>query len=256
MEQMEQWPEILKTLAGQMTKSTFDTLLNGTTASVDGDILTVHVKNGYAKDWVEKRLQKPIIRTVAAFTSQTYTIAAQVGGNGNGNGAKPAPLKVEPGQFATELVYTDPRQQTITTSVYAIRFWQPVLTPPVFGLWITLRGFAWDGPGKEVYPSIQLLADICAGGNRHKVIGRAERKDRKAFDGYLKLLQKFQIVSVRTEGRNHERAYFFRVLEHLPILTPVQASWLPDNVEEAHKRWLRRHQLGHEQWKQLTMSRT
>ena len=61
------WPQILASLKGQMPAATFETWLRGSTARLDGEGLTVFVKNGHALDWLEHQLHPVIERTAGQF---------------------------------------------------------------------------------------------------------------------------------------------------------------------------------------------
>lgn len=64
------WGEILVQLRSQLTKATFDTWLKDTRlAARDGDRFTLVVKNGFARDWLEHRLQGVIRRAIAQAAS-------------------------------------------------------------------------------------------------------------------------------------------------------------------------------------------
>ena len=247
---LDEWPEILISLSGQMTKQAFDAHFKESTASINGDDLIIHVKSGFIKDWIENRLTDTVARTVENITGKKYTVTAQVA---EVVAKRKLASKPQPGQFSSEIIYTDPRQKTIATSVYAIRFWMPILTPDVFLTWLTLRAFAWDG-NNEYYPSIETLAMTCSNGNRHALLGRAARKGRPAREGHLYALEKIAFIKIRVEGKGHEKSYYFKVLEELPLLTPIQASWLPPRIEQAHKNWLWSCHLDYEGWKQLALS--
>lgn len=63
------WGEILTQLRSQMTRATFDTWLKGTRlAAREGDCFTIAVPSGFARDWLEHRLQGVIRRTIAQAT--------------------------------------------------------------------------------------------------------------------------------------------------------------------------------------------
>lgn len=72
------WKDALAELKMQMTRATFTTWLQGTTAALDGDTLTVHVRNVHAIDWLENRLHDLIQRTVNALAGRPLTIHYEV----------------------------------------------------------------------------------------------------------------------------------------------------------------------------------
>jgi hypothetical protein len=169
---------------------------------------------------------------------------------GSGAPALPAP---GPGEIAVELVEFDPTKRGfVMTANYAIRFWQPYLGQLPFSLWQTLRSFAFRAD-EDAWPSIQTLADICANGNRHAILGRARRNGRKPIVGALETLENERIVWVLHSGSGRMTRYHFRVLGSLPLLTPGQIQRLTPRLQEAHERFLQRCAIDYEEWKQLTL---
>jgi len=248
------WPEALEQLRGQTTKATFDTWLANTTATADNGSLTVHVKNTYAVDWLQHRLHPTISRAVASAAGRELEVTYQVGG-GPEPGPEPRPRpqpEPGPGEISVELISFDPAHWGhVTTQRYAIIFWQPLLGSFPFGVWGTLRAFAWSIEA-EGWPSIELLADVCTNSNRHRLLGRAERAGRKAQIGALEILSRARIIHVRTQGKGRKTQYYFRVLDHLPLLTPRQMEYLPPALQERHREWLRKCSIDYEEWQQLS----
>jgi hypothetical protein len=72
------WRDALVELEMQMTKSTFAAWLRGTSATLADDILTIHLRNTHAVDWVSNRLHDLIARTVAALAGRPLTIRYEV----------------------------------------------------------------------------------------------------------------------------------------------------------------------------------
>ena len=246
------WPRALETLSGSTTKATFDTWLKGTTATLAGDTLTVHVKNNYAAEWLEGRLDDTIGRAITSATGRELEIRYEVGGGPEPEGPKPrARPEPGPGEISVSLISFDPSHWGhVTTQRYALVFWQPLLGWP-FQVWVTLRTFAWSSEA-EGWPSIQLLADVCTNGNRHRLTGRAEQAERKAQIGALEILAKAKVIHVRTEGKERKTQYFFRVLDNLPLLTPRQAEHLTPALQQRHKEWLWKCSIDYEEWQQLS----
>ena len=103
------WKATLGELELQMTKATFNTWLKDTRLlTCDGDTYVIGVRNDYAKDWLENRLQDTILRTLVAITDRPVLLRFMVGGdelvspvaslNGkhstsNGNGATAYPVE-------------------------------------------------------------------------------------------------------------------------------------------------------------------
>jgi hypothetical protein len=72
------WEAALKDLEEQMSKATFKSWLQTTTAGRDGDTLVVHVKNQAAIDWLSNRLDKVIVNTVARLAGRAIPIRYEV----------------------------------------------------------------------------------------------------------------------------------------------------------------------------------
>ena len=244
------WPAALEALQGQTTKATFDTWLSDTTATLDGDTLTVHVKNTYAVDWLQHRLYKPINHAVNNAAGREIEVRYEVG---SGPEPKPEPRPRPtpgPGEISVELISFNPAHWgNVTTQRYALVFWQPLLGWP-FQVWVTLRAFAWNSEA-EGWPAIQTLADVCANGNRHRLLGRAERAERKAKVGAFEILAKAKVIHIRTSGQGRKKRYFFRVTDNLPLLTPRQVEYLTPTLQERHQRWLWKCSINYEEWQQL-----
>lgn len=233
---MSTWKNIKDDLSYTFTKSTFNTYIAPATATVDGDTLTICFKTQKQREWAENRLAKRIESVAAShgIQSVTYTVKSN------------AP------HFTAETVYTDPTRQFVPVSIYALRFWQPLLGKDAFALWMTLRAFAWDSKTKA-WASIETLADICANGNRHKITGRAASKSRpNPTIGALDTLQKYNFARVNTTGSENDRRYTFRVLADPPLLTPEQAAQLSPRLQQQHRQWLERHRINRAQWELLS----
>jgi hypothetical protein len=255
--------EVLPRLQQQMTRATFETWLAQThqLGEIEAETLTVGVANSFAQDWLENRLYETISRTVANLMGRPLHLKFVV------NGPRPAQMEAAeatplpepgPGQIAVELISFDPTQRGfVMASNYATRFWQPYLDrfaakASPFGLWVTLKSFAYECQ-KETWPSIESLADMCAKGQRYKILGRAERKGGGRIVGALEVLEAQRIVYVKKQGQASKISYRFRVLENLPLLTPRQAETLTPRLQKAHKRFLEQARLDYEEWAQMTL---
>lgn len=74
------WKATLGELELQMTKATFNTWLKDTRLlACDGGEYVVGVKNDYAKDWLENRLQGAILRTLSAMVEEPVSVRFVVG---------------------------------------------------------------------------------------------------------------------------------------------------------------------------------
>lgn len=68
------WRDALDELEMQMTKAVFTAYLHGTTAYLDGDELTVHVRSPYAAAHLAERLHDLVTRTVNARAGRPITV--------------------------------------------------------------------------------------------------------------------------------------------------------------------------------------
>ena len=279
------WAAVLGELKLQMTEATFDTWLRNTTGTVAGDQLTVAVKNGYAKDWLKNRLLTTVERTVARVAGRSLGIVFRVDGETPPPTLTPAPRREGEEEeevseldrdlpadcrFSVELVNFDPTTAGfVMTSNYAWQYWQPYLstierdrgarTRVAWCLWNTLRAFpaAWSNRGRPEWPSIQTLTDmvVCS---RKRITGRAPRGQgenlRQGFPGALEILEAEHIIWLHTSGTSAEMIHYsFRVLDNLPLLTPVQVAKLTLLLQERHAREMARCKLDYDEWEQLTL---
>ncbi len=285
MQPNDLWATALDELQLQMTQATFDTWLHDSTlASLQDNLFTIAVKDCYAKDWLESRLLTTIKRTLArlhqgpvdvAFTiaypegSETMqttstTRAAHAGEIPPGELDRDMPPEC---RYSVELVHFDPREMGhVRISNYAAQYWQPYLhaierdhrcrcTGCSFDLWLTLKSFPahYATRSRPQWPTIQTLADIVTNGNRHKILGRCQRKDRPAVVGAIEILENHRIVWLSSRGAGRQVEYAFRVLDRLPLLTPPQVDRLSPRLQERHKNDLLSCELNLQEWEQLTL---
>jgi hypothetical protein len=254
-----------------MTKSTFNTWFQDSGAVLDKEtgILTVYVKNTFAQQWLSNRLDDTIKRAAllqdAAIGHIDYVVGRPPPSDPIAQKIpqmsvwpQPDPDGPGPGRFKTELVQTDPLRAFVAPSVYAVRFWQPVLGE-AFGLWLTLKSFGYEAQnltGK--WPAIALLADITAKGQRYKLLGRRAwgnpPHQRAGIKGWLQELSERRIVRTMTTGAGRKTAYTFQVLESLPLLTEIEVSYFSRRLQAEHRRWLTIHNVNHQEWQQASFS--
>jgi hypothetical protein len=272
------WPAALGELQLQMTQATFDTWLRDSTLLEYRDgVFVVGVKSGYAKDWLENRLLATVKRTLARLTGQPvevrFTVVADEQPESRERPAVPGEAsefvpvpEPQPGEIAVELVEFDPtRKGYVQTPNYAVQFWQPYLASVAtrmgaprmgglpFSLWLTLRSYAW-GANRESWPSIEKIADICAGGNRHSITGRSACRGRGVQIGALDVLEAERLVWARSSGQGPTTRYWFRVLDGLPLLTPAQVVLLSPRLQRAHAQFVKRCEVDYEEWRRLTVA--
>lgn len=285
------YSKILSALKLQMTQATFNTWLAKSNGELKGNTLTITLPSPYALDWVEARLKSTIKRAAARIIGrpielQLTTEYPQATGKGQ-PGPVPDPGPSPPGfrdglkelndpnippgcKIGVEIINFDPtiRGWIGDISNYAVQYWQPYLATRerqagarsggiAFPLWITLRSFPASWGNAKYWPSIQLLADICANHNRHVILGRAERGKgkniRKRTVGALEILENERVVWPKCYGDGRDTIYVFRVLRILPLLTPTQISLLTPRLQERHTQELAKCHLDHEEWQQLTL---
>ena len=58
------WPDALEALEMSMTRATYTTWFGGSAATLDGDDLTIHVRNDHAVAWLRERLHPVVQRAV------------------------------------------------------------------------------------------------------------------------------------------------------------------------------------------------
>jgi len=221
------WKEIVSELKLQMLPSVFNTHILQTSARLDKDTLTIYAPP-MSVPWLKTRLNKTIEQTVKRNMPEVNKIIYQP----------------QTEAVTVKLVHFNPTQRGfVMTSNYAIRFWQPYLGNTPFSLWTTLRSFANNGTEPDtVHPSIQTLADMCANGNRSRILGRKERQ------GAIHVLQNANIIKVTTRGEGGRKRYSFEVIATLPLLTPVQVSLLSKHLQDAHERFLSQCDIEIQEW--------
>jgi len=128
---------------------------------------------------------------------------------------------------------------------YSTRFWLPLLGPTAWATWQALIGFCY-GEKDSCWPSISLLADMAAGGNRNIIKGRwrTEGGERVRMPGALQVLEDHGLISV--EGKPGDQRYIFHVQKEPPLLTPDQLSELPGRLQQMHGALLYRCGLDEE----------
>ena len=278
---------VLSALKLQMTQATFDTWLAQSTGEIKGNTLTVTLPKPSALEWVEARLRPTIERTIARVIGRPIELKLTAKYPQATEKSRPGPVPdpgssppgfrdglnspdVPPGcKFGIEIINFDPTDRGwVGVSNYAVQYWQPYLATRerqagarsggiAFPLWITLRSFPAAWGNAKYWPSVQLLADICANHNRHVILGRAERgkgeNTRKRTVGALEILENERVVWPKSYGTGRDIIYVFRVLRVLPLLTSTQISLLTPRLQERHTQELVKCHLDHEEWKQLTL---
>lgn len=68
------WKEVLEYLEMQLARSSFDAWLRGSWAAEEGDVLTVHVRNGMAAEWLAGRFGGLVARVVQEVCGRPMTV--------------------------------------------------------------------------------------------------------------------------------------------------------------------------------------
>jgi len=124
---------------------------------------------------------------------------------------------------------------------YAVHFWLPILGPVCFALWQALISFCF-GDRDKCWPSISLLAELAAGGNRNLIKGRWRRQgeNRRREKGALEKLEDYGLLRVETKHAGTEARHTFHVLKEPPILSPSLLAQLPKRLRQMHSDLLDR----------------
>jgi hypothetical protein len=135
---------------------------------------------------------------------------------------------------------------------YGTRYWLPLLGPLPWAVWQTLLSFCF-GERDTCWPSIELLADIAARGNRHLILGRWRGKgsDRRRQPGALEILQEAGLLAIETQHSGRQTRYRFHLLKEPPLLAPDQLAKLPGRLQESHAALLARCGVDQQTYPQL-----
>ncbi|MGB9300278.1 MAG: DnaA N-terminal domain-containing protein [Anaerolineae bacterium] len=156
-------------------------------------------------------------------------------------------------QVEVEVVDLDPTLRGYHVAWnYGTRYWLPLLGPLPWAVWQTLLSFCFGGRD-TCWPSIELLADIAAKGNRHLILGRWRGKgtDRRRQPGALEILQEAGLLAIETQHSGSQTRYRFRLLKQPPLLAPDQLAKLSLRLQESHAELLARCGLDERTYQQL-----
>ncbi len=144
-------------------------------------------------------------------------------------------------------VATDPTSHGYSVAWnYSTRFWLSLLGPVPCCVWQTLLSFCY-GHTDICWPSINLIADICANGNRHAITGRSRGRGakRRRQVGALEILENAGVLSIETNHSGRQTRYVFHLLREPPLLTLDQLSQLPPRIQRPHADLLARCNIDH-----------
>ena len=226
--------------------------------------MTIACANTYQLEWLQAKLKAGLERVARdvwrrdvslKFVVRPESLNGHSGGNGGGGKSTTPTLNRSQGEprVTINLVEFDPTKRGyVQTSNYAWQFWLPLIKPLPFCVWNLLRSYAFQR--SEANPSISLLADVSANSNRHSIRGRAASEARPHETiGALALLEEQRIIWVIRKGEGRHTTYNFKVMNSLPLLTSAQIAQLPQSVQAAHQKFLKRCQIDLDEWQQQTL---
>lgn len=270
------WKATLGELELQMSRSTFQSwLADAELLRVEGDCWVIGVRNEYAVEWLENRLNDTITRTLVAIYGQPVDLVFVVGkgaSKANGRGPEPPPNWEEPEEPATTpnpprkkkakpmspvldddattgdqaeialIEDSDPTYGHLQTSHYALRFWRPYLGLVPFTLWETLRSYGYFVKEyKAEWPTVATLADTIGQGDRYTLLGRVATASRPAQTGAIERLKKENVIKHVITGNGKQTHHYFAVVKRLPMLTPTQLSQLSQRKQKEHLNMLKKY---------------
>lgn len=87
MDANQAWQTVLGQLQMEMPRASYDTWVRDTRPmNYEDGLLTVGVRNAYARDWLESRLASTVSRLLVGIMNRTVDVDFVVSQNGNGNG--------------------------------------------------------------------------------------------------------------------------------------------------------------------------
>ena len=93
------WQSVLGQLQMEMPRASFDTWVRDTRPlSINGGVMTVAVRNAYARDWLDSRLSGTVTRLLGGIMDSNVAVSFVVdadGGRETSEVAEPAEVKVE-----------------------------------------------------------------------------------------------------------------------------------------------------------------
>lgn len=140
------------------------------------------------------------------------------------------------------LVRNNPLTPHIALTIYAQRFWRPVLGGLAFDLWLILRDYALEAEVTKEEASIAKIAATLAYGDRHTILGRGANGPNPARPGLIHSLIASGVVEHTKTGEGTATKHHFGVLEDLPLLTNDQIKQLSPEKRLEHEMFLRRYQ--------------
>ncbi|MFZ5859081.1 MAG: chromosomal replication initiator protein DnaA [Chloroflexota bacterium] len=104
------WQSVLGQLQMEMPKASFETWVRDTTPlSFDAGVMTISVRNAYARDWLDSRLASTINRILTSVTESDVAVNFVVASGVDGETGEAAPREVQ-----TDALPVEPRPRSVT----------------------------------------------------------------------------------------------------------------------------------------------
>lgn len=72
------WNRIKERLRDEISKHSFTTWIESTSADLDDDVLNIYCQNEFQRDWLEKQYKDLIFHTAKVITGETYELCFEV----------------------------------------------------------------------------------------------------------------------------------------------------------------------------------
>lgn len=236
------WSQALSDIELCMTHATFETHVQGTTAvDLTDDVLTVRVPNKFSREWLDARLRPTIEERVQHHAGRAIKLdfIIEVQSDSSLGMDFSSEMGSEEG-VTIRLRHVDPRDwKPEIVSRYAIMFWQPLLGPKSFCVWLTLKMFA-DAPEPPSLTTITIMTTNST--DTRRLLGRENS------NGALDPLVEHKIIAYHQQPSGK---YVFDVLARLPLLTPSQVAQLHVRRQRSHERILDKFGVDVSEWRRI-----
>ncbi len=103
------WQTVLGQLQMEMPRASFDTWVRDTKpVSFDSGVMTVAVRNAYARDWLDSRLAASVNRILMTATDSSVTVNFVVASNADGEAGEATPREVQ-----ADAMHPEPRPRSV-----------------------------------------------------------------------------------------------------------------------------------------------
>ena len=104
------WQTVIGQLQMEMPKASFDTWVRDTSpVSFDAGVMTVGVRNAYARDWLDSRLTESVTRILGSVTDENVSVNFIVGASQDANATESEPVETRADEIPVE-----PRARSVT----------------------------------------------------------------------------------------------------------------------------------------------